>query len=284
MQIVDEKEIKELLDTHILKERPGSPPLSDEEVKEVVKAAADLLDNTERVASDLFDTKAFPLKRPRIAEGRNVQWSTDALPSNPKYPHQLCAPKPDRHYGYPPGRKFDWSGEEVAVLNHRTAQPYMQPTRDNVCPFLTLEFKSEATGGVLYVAENQGVGSGVHIVASQRWLQNQAFPGKELAATDAIAFVGAVSPRMGVFYIVWYSDKQAHYVMSMIRIVSFMESSHIQRCRDLMKNIEEYGLGERLGKVRKALAELNPVPPHWKKSRPTSVVVEMPFASFDEET
>lgn len=37
---------------------------------------------------------------------------------------------------------------------HRTAQPYTQPIRENLFPFLMLEIKSEATDGVLYAVEN----------------------------------------------------------------------------------------------------------------------------------
>lgn len=274
--ISDDEDIQKLVATYILKRR-GSPPLTDEEVHEVVDKAADLLDNAEEIASDLIETKAFPLKRSGIAEGRNVQWSTDPLPTNPTYPHQLTAPKPDRHYGYPLGRKFDWTDEHMAVIDHRTAQPYTQPTRDNVFPVLALEINSEATGGVLYVAGNQGVGSGAHIVASQRWLLRQAYPSKVLAATDAVAFVGDVSPRTGVFYIVWYSDKKARYVMSMIRIVSFMQGPDIQRCRDLMNNnIMEYASETRLRAIKETLSQLDPVPARWKKSRPASVVAEKP--------
>lgn len=132
------------------------------------------------------------------------------------------------------------------MINHRRAQPYTQSTRDNIFPFLALEIKSEASGGVLYVAENQGVDSGVHSVASQRWLLKQAFPSKDPVATDAIAFVGAVSQRTGVFYLVWYSDKTARYVMSKIKTISFMEASDIQPCKDFINNIIDYVLEKRL--------------------------------------
>lgn len=282
-----EEEIRELLDTHILKGR-DSPPLTEAEVFDVVDTAVDLLDYAEGKVSDLIETKAFPMKRCGIAEGRNVQWSTDALPSNPKYPHQLSAPKPDRHYGYPLGHKSEWTDEEMAVVDHRTAQPYTQPTRENLFPFLMLEIKSEATGGVLYVAENQAVGGGVHSVRSLRWLLAQAFPSEVPAATDAVAFTGAISPRAAVFYILWYSEKKERYIMSKFRNVSFMEGPErpdIQQCKNVMKNMLDYGLDVRQPIIKKALARLNPVPPYWKKSRPASAITETPPTSFvTEET
>lgn len=239
--------------------------------------AARYMDHTEGVAGHIIDgTKAFPLlERPGIEEGSYVGWTTEPLPcvmsTDPgQVLYRLRIPIPDRHYGYPFGRNFNWSNEEVDVIYHWVAQPYVRPTRDNVLPFLSLEVKTEATGGVLYVAENQAAGSGVHMVSSQRWLQSQAFPEKALEPADAIAFVGAVSPRSANFYIVWYSDRKTHYIMSKILTVSFMDISHIQRCRDLMTNICDFALGHRLDSIRAALSRLYPYPPHWKNARPAS--------------
>ena len=276
-----EKEIQELLDTHIAKGR-DSPPLTEAEIFDVVDTAVDLLDHTEGRASDLIESKAFPVKRRGITEGRNVQWSTDALPSNPKYPHQLSAPKPDRHYGYPLGHKSDWTDEEMGVIDHRTAQPYTQPTRDNLFPFLMLEIKSEAAGGSLYVAENQAVGSGVHSVGSLRWLLTQAFPSEVPATTDAVAFTGAVSPRAAVFYITWWSEKRHRYIMSKFRSVSFMEGPErpdIQQCKNVIKNMLDYGLSVRKSIIKKALVQLNPIPTYWKKSRSAPTITETPPTS-----
>ena len=276
------QEIKDLLDTNILKGR-DSPPLTGAEVFEVVDTAEDLLDYAESKASDLIGTKAFPVKRRGIAEGRNVQWTTDPLPTNPDYPHQLSAPKPDRHYGYPIGHKSDWTDAEMAVVDHRTAQPYTQPTRENLFPFYMLEIKAEPTGGVLYVAENQAVGSAVHSVESLRWLLSEAFPSEVPEATDAIAFTGAITPRAAVFYICWYSEKDQCHFVSKFKNVSFMEGPErpdIQECRNVTKSIIDYGAVVRQAVIRKALRKLNPVPPHWKKSRPASAVAETPPTSF----
>ena len=280
-----EKEIQELLDTHILK-RGESQPLTEAKVRGIVDTAVDLLDFAEGKASDLIETEAFPVKRPGIAEGRNVQWSTDALPFNPQYSHQLSAPKPDRHYGYPLGHKSSWTDQEMAVVDHRTAQPYTQPTRENLFPFLMFEIKSEATGGVLYVAENQAVGSGVHSVGSLRWLLTQAFPSKAPKSTDAVAFAGAVTPRAAAFYVLWYSEQRGRYIMSKFKNVSFMdgpERPDIQQCRDVVENVMAYGLGERQRIVKEALAELYPIPSHWKKSRSASTLTETTPSSLDEE-
>ncbi|MCJ1464048.1 hypothetical protein MMC07_002658 [Pseudocyphellaria aurata] len=276
-----EDEIQELLDVHILKGR-DSPPLTDAEVFEVVDKAVELMDVAEGRASDIIRTKAFPMDRRHISEGRNVQWTTNALPSNPEYPHQLTAPKPDRHYGYPLLRMSEWTDKEMAVVDHRTAQPYAQPTRENIFPFLMLEVKSEATGGVLYAAENQAVGSGVHSVSSLRWLLEEASPAEAHKTTDAVAFTVAVSPRAAVFYIVWYSEDKKRYIMSKFSDVSFLNGPKrpdIQNCRNVMKNVLDYGVNVRQVIIRNALADLSPPPLRWKKSRSASSNTETPPTS-----
>ncbi|KAK7426746.1 hypothetical protein QQZ08_006782 [Neonectria magnoliae] len=293
-EIEQDGDIQELLDSHILKSRPESPPLSDEDVAKAVKTAAKLLNRAEGSMGGLTSTKAFPLERPdSIEEGNNIQWSSKPLPTNRVLPYRLAAPKPDRHFGYPSAADWDWTNEEMAVFYHPMALHYTQPARNTCFPFLALELKSEATGGSLHVAENQGVSSGVHMVASLRWILSQAFPTRELAAKDAVAFVGAVSQRTAVFYIVWYSNKKKRYVMSMIKIFSLLEGSHIRPCRDLINNIIDYGSGERLRPIKTALTELYPVPADWDNALQASNATETPAetptetppaSSIEEET
>lgn len=87
----------------------------------------------------------------------------------------------------------------MAVVHQQMARPYAQLTRENLFPFLMLEIKSEATGGTLYVAENQAVGCGVHSIQSLRWLLKKALPSDVPAVTDAAAFTVAISSRPAVF-------------------------------------------------------------------------------------
>ena len=157
------------------------------------------------------------------------------------------------------------------VVDHRTA---MQPTRENLFTFLMLEIKSEATGGVL---ENQAVGSGVHSVESLRWLLSEAFPTQVINDTDAVASTRAVSPRAAVFYILWYSEKDRCHFMSKFKNVSFMEGPDrpgIQQWRNVVKSMLDDGVRVRQPVIRRALAQLNPIPSHWKKSRTASTVTE----------
>ena len=134
------------------------------------------MNKAEGMTSDILGIKACPMERPHVAEGRNVQWTTNPLPSNSRLPHRLPAPKPDRHYGYPTGPLSGWTIAEMAVVAH---SPTHSPLRITC-----------STGGVLYTAEHQSVGSSVHSVNSLRWLLEEAYPTDGPKATDAVAFTG----------------------------------------------------------------------------------------------
>ena len=278
------EDIKNLVNTHILKER-SSPELTEEELLEVKDTVEGVWDNAEPKASDLIRTKAFPTKRRGIAEGGNTQWSTDPLPTNPQYPHPISTPKPDFHYGYPTGPKSDLTDQEAAVADHRAARSRTQPTRDNINPFLAIEFKSEATGGTIWVAENQAAGSAAHIVHSLRWLLSQASPSRTCSNTDSVAFTSSLTQRTAVFHVAWYSEEERRIIMSYINDYSFMKDSDIQGCRSIVKNILDYGEDVRKPVVKKALGELFPFPTGWKVSRPVGAISDTPPTSFaDEET
>lgn len=269
LELKEAREIQQLLEEHILCSRPNSPPLSYEARERVAQQVADLMDSSEaKFSAQLIATDAFPKIDARILLGQGLLWSNSVLPYNPRFSYKLSTPKPDYYYGINRGRHFDWTDDEVDVINHPAAMPYAQPTKDVLFPFLSLEFKSEYTGGTLYVAENQGVGSAVHCVVSHRWFLKQASiasgSGKATADTDAIAFTVALSPRLAVMYVAWYASKKQRYVVSKFKNILFSELDHIQQCRDIISNILDYGLRTRVSTIRSALADLSPPPASWQ--------------------
>lgn len=187
------EDLQKFRDTDILKQR-SSPQLGDDSVLEVMDTAEEIAESTEAPTSKLMRTAMFPLKHSRgIGEGGNTLWSTDPLPNNPRYQYPLAAPKPDVHLGYSTGQRSQWSFEESNVIDHRVAQPYTQPARDNTFPFLIFEIKSEAAGGTLWHAENQAAGSGSHSVSALSWLLDQA--SVTSSTTDKVAFTATLTHR-----------------------------------------------------------------------------------------
>ncbi len=114
--------VRDMMDKHVLQGR-SSPPLSEERVLQMIKKAEALADSAEGKVSSLIATDMFPVDRSDVEEGGNTMWSTDALPYNPDYDQPLATPKPDFHYGYPPGQRCDWTAQENAIADHRVARP-----------------------------------------------------------------------------------------------------------------------------------------------------------------
>ena len=263
------KELREFVDTQILKQR-ASPPLRDDAVFKVVETAEELADSSGGSTSKLIRTSTFPLERYGIGEGGNVRWNTKALPNNPEYEYDLCAPRPDVYLGYSNNQRSGWSYAQSNFINHPTARPYTQPARGNTFPYFVIEMKSEAAGGTLYVAENQAAGSGFHSVNALLWLLKEAGLSDAHLVKDKVAFTISVSHREAIFYIHWYSADERRFYMSYLKTYSSVEPENIRACNNTVKNIIDLGLGARKAMIGNALQALFPYPEHWKQARPAS--------------
>ena len=268
--------ITNLIQTHLYKRRE-SPPLPREVLLSTVEKADEWAGSPENVVNRLLDTPMFPLDRRGLARGGNTQWPSAALPTNLEYSNNVALPEPDFHVGYSIGRRSEWSSREADVVDHPYALSYTQPGTGNRLPFLTLELKSEATGGTLWHAENQAAGSGTCCVKAMQWLLDQADPLQPSNMIDTVAFSAAATARDVVFYIHYYSEQQKAYFMSYINSYMTTDPRHIQECRNLVNNILDFGLGMRQGKLRKCLETLYPqIDTKWKKSRSASDIGQPP--------
>lgn len=274
------KEVREMMDTQVLKGR-SSPELSNDAVEKIVTKAVDLANSAEANVSSLLSTEMFPIDHPDISDGGNTVWSTEGLPSDLIYDEVLlAAPKPDYHYGYPIGQGSDWTRQESSVADHPFARPYTQPARGNKFPFFALELKSEATGGTLWHAENQAAGSGSHCVKSMRWVLKAASPDQDIPVTDCLAFTAAMTHREVIFYVHYYSEKDRYFYMTYLQRCWTTDPADIQKCHDIVKNILDFGLVTRQRRIKEALALLFPIPDLWKQSR-AGTVPPTPTASFN---
>ena len=276
------EELRTFASTQILKQRE-SPQLEDETVSKVIDTVEELADSTEGPTAKLIRTDMFPFERPGIAEGENSSWSTLALSNNSEYQYDISAPKPDTHFGYATNQRSGWSYAQSNVITHPVARPYAQPARGNTFPFLTVEMKSEAAGGTIYVAENQAAGSGSHSVNAMLWLLREAGIYDSSSLTDTIAFTITMSHREVIFYLHWYSEVDRHYYMSFLESYSSVTPKDIRACNNTVKNIISHGLGARRTAIGTALKALFPFPQHWKQARPLSTAPSTPATSFTEE-
>lgn len=171
----------------------------------------------------------------------------------------------------------------MAVVDHREALPYSQPSKEVLFPFYMIEIKSEASGGTLYVAENQAASSGTQSVRARRWLHSQANPSRILSTTDAIAFTAAVSQRMVVLHVHWYSPEEEKYYMSYIDCFRLPKPSDVLEYCNHHLNIQDFGVGDLQDSIRKLLKALHPIPKHWKKGRSTTAITDAADSCVNED-
>ena len=265
------EDIKEMVKGQILKKRE-SPPLPKDVLNNAARSMARWANTNKNVVSGLANSPLFPIQLQGLGLGGNSQWPTAARPYHPDYRIPLSPPKPDFHVGYPVGLDAPWSAQEARVVDHPYAQPYTQPATGNSLPFFTIELKSEAAGGTLWHAENQAAGSGTYCVKAMQWLLQHAEPAEISSPVDAVSFSVAANARQLMFYVHYYSAEAETYVMSYMQSCTITDPEDIQQCRNIVKNITEYGLGVRLKTLQKCLQKVYPQTDQWSNKRPASAV------------
>lgn len=264
-----DSDIRKMVKKEILKNR-STPPLSQEELNDTARTMDRWANTTESVVGGLMNSPLFPIQQRSLGVGGNSQWPVDALPYNQTYGIPLSPPRPDVHVGYPRGLDAPWSDKQGRVVDHPFAKPYTQPATGSSLPFLTVELKSEATGGTLWHAENQAAGSGTYCVKAMQWLMQHGDSSEDPSMLDTVSFSCAANARQVVFYVHYYSPEVRAYCMSWVQSCTITNPEDIQRCRDLVKNIRDYGLGVRLKTLQKALENVYPQTDQWTKKRSSS--------------
>ena len=255
-------DIKDLVDKHILKQR-SSPPLSQDILNNTVTSMNQWGSSTENVVNNFMSSAMFPVTRPNLGHGGNSPWPRAALPYDPDYGYGISAPKPDYHIGYAVGKKSGFSARQAHVLDHPQAQKYTQPGTGNILPFITVELKSEATGGTLFHAENQAAGSGTYSVRAMEWLLDQAKA--ESKPVDSVAFSIAATGRLVVLSIHWFSPEDKTYYMSYVKSFTTTDKEHVQACHSTVKNIVDWAVDDRHDKLKTTLQTLFPYTNQWSK-------------------
>ncbi|KAI1130709.1 hypothetical protein F5Y10DRAFT_235015 [Nemania abortiva] len=248
-------DLKTFLNTTILKRR--EQPLGDHAVAQVRSTVRQLIGAEETLLRGLLLSDMFPLSRDGVGQGADIRWSTTPLPNDPDADSQVAAPKPDYAIGYSNDSR-SWSLAQRNVLNSAEAHVYTQPGRNLVLPFITVEIKSEFTGGALHVAENQAAGSGSHSVNSLLWLYSKAGIIDTVVSTNKLVFSITMSHRAVQIFLHWYSEDDDIFYMSFVETYCTWKPEDIRACYDTVANIMDYGLGARKGAIKQALDILSP--------------------------
>jgi hypothetical protein len=258
--------VRTLMDTNILKTRT-SPPLSDDRLIHTMTSINKWGSSTENVVNSFISSDMFPVHQEGIGLGGNSQWPRAALSYNPDYGYPISTPKPDYHVGYAIGPESGFSAQQAHVIDHKQAKPYTQPGTGNVLPFLTVELKSEATGGTLFHAENQAAGSGTYSLRSMEWLLDKAKASQANRETDTIAFSISGTGRLVVLSVHWHSLEDRTYYMSYVKGFLTSEKEHVQACHNTVKNIIDWAIKKRHPRLKAVLQELFPLSHQWTDKR-----------------
>ncbi len=273
--------VQELVTKHIRKERK-SPRLGEDKQASIIRTIEEAWDTPEPTVSDIIAPPLFPITDPGLAQGRDILWSPKPLPQSSDYP--LVTPKTDRHFGFQPTLKSNWTREELTAADHAKVRPYSQPTRENLFPSFLVEVKSEATGGTLYAAEGQLATAGFHRVSSLMWILDQIEPNRTWSSCDALVFSVAVSQREAIAHVHYYNPENDTFYMSYIDSFYFAKDVDLQGCRDHIKNVVEWLLEIQQPAVRDALKALRPIAKAWKKARSASAVTDAADSSFGSDS
>lgn len=125
------------------------------------------------------------------------------------------------------------------------------------------EFKFEASGGILYGAENQLATAGAHRVNSVLHLLDLAEPGRTRSSTDALVFSLAISARQAVAYVHFFRDRK--FYMSFID--NFYFGRDVPRFHSYIKNMRDWLVSVQQPQVKDLLTRLIPVIKGMKRSK-----------------
>ncbi|KAK7992337.1 hypothetical protein PG996_012647 [Apiospora saccharicola] len=170
-------------------------------------------------------------------------------------PNPVSVPQPDLIYGYTL-EKEDTEFTEAQMIAGKGMDPPMGQVNSNdlAFPFLLIECKAEGTStGGLVVAENQCIGGSATCVQFINKL-NDLLP-KQYQTQRKVrntVFSIAFSQNYARLYVTWMADDGNYCVRS---ISEFLLRTHNEciRLSSYIKNIVEWGRGDRLEEIRQAL-------------------------------
>lgn len=258
------QDVQHLIDKHILKTREGSPPLDKDVEKQMRQSIREARGTAEpTVISTLAPHLFSPLKVPGLQMGADLLWSRQPMPFNADVQIPLALPKTDLHFGFRTILQSDWDVQKQTVTEDSLVRPYAQPTRETLFSSYLCEFKSEASGGTLYGAENQLATAGAHRVNSVLHLLDLAEPGRTRSSTDALVFSLAISARQAVAYVHFFRDRK--FYMSFID--NFYFGRDVPRFHSYIKNMRDWLVSVQQPQVKDLLTRLIPVIKGMKRSK-----------------
>lgn len=205
--------------------------------------------------SPIYDANDPLLRIDRISMSRAYVPST-----NTKY--RVSTPAPDMLYGY--------SGDDSKRVFSRAQLAYLvrqgpggngvANSRGMLFPFLVIEVKGDSGGssvGSLHVATNQCLGGSATSVAIaetlNRQLRKAVYPHKPVHRIDNAVWSIAMSNSEARLFVSWQDEKDARYHTRAVEGFLIRKPADYILFRRYVRNILDWGRGERLEQIRQSL-------------------------------
>ena len=245
------------------------PPNSSFEMDDVTaKELKRTLINSMEKGEDVFVREVGPRLFPamsnipdqRLATETDKLWNQAVTILSDPVPlliqRKLPRPKPDLAFGYS-GAAFDKNQDmAIGLLSTEDEKSYAKPVETLRFPFLQLEFKSISTG-IRKVAENQVANGGAIAMRGLLELYRRILAEKDINMNIPQFFSLCLDQAVVYVNVHWLSYNADNMTISfhMVRIESYFldRSKSLKKVHQILKNILDYGLRERLTRIREAL-------------------------------
>lgn len=242
----------------IIDKRRASPGLQPQDIasdRQVLKAQADTPEQSFREA--VAKTKLLPdaLDYPTLRVADEASFGRVGMPhvSGHRF-RPLPLPRSDKCYGYP---RSAFDNDEADRLGHHRLKHYAQPVGKTFWPFFMVEYKSPSSKGSTWVAENQNAGSGAHSVNSLEVLFEHS-QRCQAANIKSIAFSCVADCNNASIWVHWCKNEGERRLFSSSEIANYHLKTASERTafRNNVRNIIDYGVGERLTGIKEILREI----------------------------
>lgn len=181
------------------------------------------------------------------------QFMLQALVPSFNLEYRVSQPKPNMLYGY--DRGVDFSPRQLKQLQ-KMRDPLRATNAGLHCPFLVIECKgdgpSSKSAGGFWVATNQCLGGAATCVNLVERFNAQLSEYEGVRRIEGACFSIAMTNKMAELYISWKDDEE---VFQMQQVTEFVLRRHeeFDEFRTCVRNIIAWGMGERLGSIKRAL-------------------------------
>ena len=265
--IADEDPPTQLLTraTKIISEPHESSEMDDATALELRRIAKSMATEGEdtiiRKLGDRFFPSMNEVPDQKLAVAINKVWDDAvAIPLHPSVIATippLPRPKPDFVFGYS-DKAFNRNQlEAINHLSNELGHKYAMPAKNLRFPFLEVELKALATGGNVFVAENQAANGGAIAMNGLLELNKRNSTEPNLDSDSPQFFSVTMNNRFASVNAHWLSqsaeDGSICYHMATLSDYLLTESGGLKTVHQIVKNILDYAVNKRLPMIREAL-------------------------------